>query len=188
MSNPSLEARIRELESREAIRQLVARYCYVVDNRDIPGIGALMARDASFRSKDGVMKAQGREAVVKHFHKLFSVLGMTNHFTHDHLIDFETPDLARGIVNSHAELIRFEQPIWVSLRYEDTYVCEAGRWYFGERLLGFSYFLNVEEYPRYLGDRMRMRAYDQPQAADWPEDTESFKAYMREFGAEKKQD
>ena len=185
MSSSSLEARIRELESRAAMQQLVARYCYVIDNRDTAGIGALFAPDARFASKDGVMEARGRAEIVRQFHKRFSVLGMSNHFTHDHLIEFKTPDLAHGIVNSHAELIRYEQPMWVSLRYEDTYVCEAGRWYFGERLLGFSYFLNVEEYPRYLGDRMRMRAYDQPQAADWPEDTETFKAYMRAFGTEK---
>ena len=185
MSNSSLEARIRELESREAIRQLVARYCYVIDNRDIPGIGSLFAPDACFRSLDRVMEARGRAAIVQQFHGRFSVLGMTNHFTHDHIIDFETPELAHGIVNSHAELVRYERPMWVSLRYNDTYVFSEGRWYFGERVLGFSYYLAVEDYPQYLGDRKRVRAYDQPQDADWPEGTETFKAYMREFGPEK---
>jgi ketosteroid isomerase-like protein len=182
MSNPSLEARIRELESREAIRQLVARYCYVIDNRDTAGIGAIFAPDARFASKDGVMEARGREAIVQQFHGRFAVLGMTNHFTHDHLIDFKTPELAHGIVNSHAELVRYDRPMWVSLRYEDTYVCEGGHWYFGERVLGFSYYLAVEEYAKYLTERKRMRAYDEPQEADWPEGTETFMAYMREFG------
>jgi ketosteroid isomerase-like protein len=183
MSAVTIESRLFELESREAIRQLVAKYCFVIDNRDIEGIAALMAPDARFRSKDGVMNATGRDAIIKQFDGRFSILGMTNHFTHDHLIELESPDRAHGTVNSHAELIVRGRPMWVSLRYDDTYVREAGRWYFGERLLTFNYYLDVEEYPKYLGERLRMRAYKEPQAADWPEGTDSWKAYAEAIKA-----
>jgi ketosteroid isomerase-like protein len=177
MSDATIESRIHALESREAIRQLVARYCFVIDNRDIEGIAALMAPDARFHSKDGVMDACGRDEVIKQFHGRFAVLGMTNHFTHDHMIWFEGAERAKGIVSAHAELFSKGRPMWTALRYEDTYICEGGRWYFSERLLSFCYYLDVEEYPKYLGELMRMRAYGKPLAADWPEGTATWKAY-----------
>ena len=45
MSAASLESRIRLLEDREAIRDLVARYTMVVDDRDIDAIGELFTPD-----------------------------------------------------------------------------------------------------------------------------------------------
>ncbi len=89
----TLELRVRELEAREAIRALVARYCLVIDDRDIDGIAALFTKTALFRSKDGVMNASGRAAIIEQFHGRFAVLGPSNHFTHDHIIWFEGDDV-----------------------------------------------------------------------------------------------
>ncbi|GAB4137912.1 MAG: hypothetical protein Tsb0016_03430 [Sphingomonadales bacterium] len=173
----TLETRIAALEAREEIRNLVARYCFVIDDRDIDGIAALMAPDAVFRSADGVMNARGRDAIIDQFHGRFAVLGMTNHFTHNHVINIDGADHGHGLVNSHAELYRNGRPMIVALRYQDRYVRHDGAWLFAERLLSFGYYLDVADYEALLGAPLRMRAYAQPQAADWPEATPSYQAY-----------
>lgn len=180
MTEQTLEHRLRRMEDRDEIRTLVARYGFVIDDRDLDGIGALFARDARFRSKDGVMDARGRDAILKQFEGRFSVLGMTIHYTHDHVIRFDDDDHARGLVSSHSELIRNGQPMLVALRYEDAYVREDGAWRFADRLLSFCYYMDVREYADLLGDRMRMRAYEKPAPADWPEGTDTFRRYMDE--------
>lgn len=166
-----LEQRIRALEDREAIRELVARYGIVIDNRDLAAVGELFCRDGRFRSRDGVMDAHGRGAVMEQFKGRYAALGPTNHFVHEHIVslDDDDPDQARGVVTSHAEVVRNGEPMWVAMRYADTYRREDGRWRFADRLLSFFYYLPVREYAQYVGAIDRMRAYDTPQNADYPE-------------------
>lgn len=172
-----LAARIRRLEDRDDIRTLVARYGFVIDDRDMAGIGALFTPGARFRSKDGVLDATGREAILRQFEGRFAVLAMTIHYTHDHVIWFEGEDRARGLVSSHSELVRHGKPMVVALRYEDVYERHGGAWKFADRLLSFCYYMDVREYADLLGNRRRMRAYETPAPADWPEGTESFTRY-----------
>jgi ketosteroid isomerase-like protein len=166
-----LEKRIRRLEDREEIRNLVARYAFAVDNRDICAITSLLADEVSFRSKDGVMNAVGRDAVMSQFETRFAALGHGAHYSHDHVVWFDdaSDDRACGLVSSHAELIRNGRPMITSLRYEDVYARERGRWVFADRLLSFFYYLNTDEYLKHFNQLQRMRANEQPQNADFPE-------------------
>ena len=179
MMSQMLEQRIQRLEDREDIRSLAARYTFAVDNRDLDAIEACFAENARFRSRDGVMKAEGRAAIMKQFEGRFSVLGPGAHYSHDHVIwfDDEKPDAARGLLSSHAELVRHEQPMIASLRYDDAYAREGGRWVFADRLLSFFYYLKTEDYVKRLAGEKRMRAYDTPQNADFPEALPSWRAY-----------
>jgi hypothetical protein len=181
----SLEARIARLEARAQIRDLIARYCFTVDARDIDGLGECFTRDGSFRSLDGQMQARGREAVIRQFHARFAVLGPSNHFTHDQLVEFlpDEPHRARGLVNSHAEVIRNAEPLWASLRYHDEYRWEEGRWRFADRLLEFFYYLNPGSYGDVMLSPLRNRAYPTPQAADYPERLDSWRNYYAEHPA-----
>lgn len=179
MPDTSLTARIRRLEDREAIRELVARYCLAIDGRDMQCIADCFTADGGFRSRDGVLNARGRAAVVQQFHGRFAVLGPTFHFTHDHLIrlDDDDGDRGSGTVTSHAELVRNGRPMWVALRYEDEYRREDGQWRFHDRLLSFMYYLPVRDYAAALTERDRMRAYDSAVPADWPEGLETWQRY-----------
>lgn len=60
-----LATRIARLEAESAIRQLVARYCFTIDDRDIDGIAALFTDDATVRSSDGTMDAIGLDAIMR---------------------------------------------------------------------------------------------------------------------------
>lgn len=164
----ALERKLRRLEDREAIRELVARYGFVIDDRDMEGIGELFHPDARFRSRDGGLDAQGREAVLDQFRDRFSVLGITNHFTHDQIITFENDDRARGLVNSHAEVVYKGKAMLAALRYSDIYVRDKGKWVFSDRLLSFAYYVPVEDYARVVTAGDRILAYENPLPADGP--------------------
>jgi uncharacterized protein (TIGR02246 family) len=165
----SLESRLAEVEDRVAIRDLTARYNFAIDDRDLKAVGELFTENCAFGSKDGAMRATGRDAVLKQFEGRFSVLGATNHFAHDHAVWFESPTRARGLLSIHAEVWRKEQPMVTALRYEDVYEKSEGLWRFSERLLSFFYYLNIRDYPVAMGTLERNHASDKPVAADFPE-------------------
>ena len=166
----SAEARLAEVEDRLAIQDLTARYNFAIDDRDLSSVGDLFADNGSFGSKDGAMRAVGRDAVLKQFEGRFSVLGATNHFAHDHVIWFESPSRARGQLSVHAEVWRKERAMVTALRYDDVYEKGAdGLWRFAERLLSFFYYLDVADYASAMGTLERNRAGDKPVAADYPE-------------------
>ena len=178
---PTLEERVRRLEDRVAIGELVARYCLVMDNRDVDAIENLFTADVRIWSADGAMDARGRQAVVELFRQRFAVLGPSNHFTHDRIVEFDTRDhdLATGVVLSHAEMQRKGQPMLAAMRYHDVYCRCDGRWLFRERGLTFMYYVPTAEYLDAFGPGLdrRMRAYDQPVAADWPEKLPTWQRY-----------
>lgn len=171
MHEHSLESRIARLEARDAIRELVARYGLVIDDHDLAGIRALFTADAHFASRDGVMAASGRDAIVEQFVGRFQVLGISNHFTHDHIIEFDDADpaSASGLVTSHAEVWRNGQALIGAMRYHDEYRLDAGTWRFQSRELAFLYYLPVTEYADGLGSTLRQRAYGDQRPADYPE-------------------
>jgi ketosteroid isomerase-like protein len=174
----TVEQRLRRLEDRAQLRELVARYGIAIDDRDIEVIADLFTADGRFRSQDGVMDARGRAAVLEQFRGRFAALKATNHIAHDQILTFgEDPDSADGLVTSHAEVWRNGRALIAALRYRDTYRREEGRWRFADRLLSFLYYLPVDEYAEGLGSRLRMRAYGDQRAADYPEGTPSWSLY-----------
>lgn len=179
----NLEQRIRRLEDREAIRTLISRYGLLVDQRDIEQVGLLFTKDGVFRSIDGKIDSSGRDAVIEQFHKRYAVLGPSNHFTHDIVTEFDEtdPDRATGWVNSHAEVVRNGAALWAALRYHDEYRREEGEWRFRRRELHFFYYLSPKDYPEALGQLLRNRAYAEPIAADYPENSATWRDYYAKY-------
>jgi 4-hydroxyphenylpyruvate dioxygenase len=89
-----IERRIRRLEDRVEIGELIARYGLVMDDRDIDGMPALFTPDIAIRSDDGVLDVTGVEGAVKMFCGRFAVLGPSNHVTHDRIITFDDDDIS----------------------------------------------------------------------------------------------
>lgn len=167
----SLEARIARLEAESQIRQLIARYCFTIDDRLRPEIAALFTDDATVRSADGVMNATGIDAIMQMYEGRFAALGPGAHYMHDVQIDFvgDGTEEAHGRVSGHAELERNGQMMACSIRYRDVYRNTAQGWRFHDREISFLYYVPVGDYPGILLGRDRNRAYDQPKPADFPE-------------------
>jgi uncharacterized protein (TIGR02246 family) len=178
MSSTDIAARLDRLEAESAIRALAARYCFAIDNHDLAAVADLFTADARVYSRDGVMDATGREAIIRQYEGRFAVLGPSNHVSHDHWIRFgDDPDRATGILSAHAELWRNETTMVTALRYDDVYRREDGVWRFQERALSFLYYVPLADYPEILGQRDRMRAYAEPAEADYPEQLRTWKDY-----------
>jgi ketosteroid isomerase-like protein len=179
MTQPmTTEARLRRLEDRAELAELIARYAVAVDDRDIEAIGALFTPDGAFRSKDGVMQARGREAVLEQFRGRFRALKLSYHFSHDHIFEFGADaDAATGLITAHAEVWRNGRALIGALRYQDSYRRHQGRWCFADRLLFFLYYLPVDEYATALGEPLRQRAYGDRRPADFPESLPTWQQY-----------
>jgi ketosteroid isomerase-like protein len=180
MTEQDFAARLRRIEDQAAIRDLVGRYGYVIDNRDIDGLAELFTRDALLQSQDGIMDARGREAIVTLYHGRFAALGPTFHFTHDHLLEFDpnNHDRATGVIAAHAEVTRNGATMLAAIRYHDEYRREPDRWRFAKRVLSFFYYTPVAQYEQAMRGPLRQRAYGDQRAADWPENLESWKRYQ----------
>ena len=138
---PTLEERVRHLEDRVAIGELIARYCLAMDNSDVGALESLFTPDARIWSADGVIDARGRQAAVEMFKRRIPALGPRNHFNHDRIVEFDhvDPDRATGLVLAHAEMRREGQPMLAAIRYQDVYQRCEGRWRFRERALSFTH-------------------------------------------------
>ncbi len=177
-----LERRIRRLEDRTEIGELIARYGLVMDDRDIAGMPALFTPDVEVHSLDGAMNASGRDAAVELFRRQLAAIGPSNHVTHDRIITFDDArtDHATGVVLSHAELSRSGVAMVAAIRYNDVYRRDAGAWRFRERIIGFMYFVDAAEYADALGPgvALRNRIFDRPRIADWPEPLKTWREFF----------
>ncbi|TXG93330.1 MAG: nuclear transport factor 2 family protein [Rhodocyclaceae bacterium] len=176
---PSLENRLARLEAESQIRQLVARYCFTIDDRDIAGIRALFTSDALLQSADGVMHARGIDAIMAQYDARFAVLGPGHHFMHDIQIDFigAGDQDATGRVSGHAELWRNDRMMVAAIRYNDRYRNTDDGWKIAERSIHFLYYVAIEDYPNILATPLRNHAYAHPLPADFPEPLPGWIAY-----------
>ena len=167
----NIESRIARLEAESQIRQLIARYCFTIDDRLRDEIAELFAEDATVRSNDGALNATGVDAIMAQYEGRFAALGPGAHYMHDVQIDFvgDGSKEATGRVSGHAELERNGKMMVCAIRYKDRYVNTPKGWKFAERTIGFLYYVPVAEYPNILLSADRNRAYEAPQPADFPE-------------------
>lgn len=180
----TLEDRIARLEAESQIRQLVARYCFYIDDREIDRVATLFTDDGTLRSADGVMNATGVGAIIDQYHGRFDVLGPGHHFMHDIQIDFvgDGKAEAAGRVTGHAELWRNGKMMVAAIRYKDVYRNTDDGWRFHDREISFLYYVPVSEYPDILSGPNRNHAYAQPAPADFPERLPSWIAYEKSRG------
>ena len=115
-----LEARLRRLEDRAAIDDLVLRYFLAADGDDPHGIVASFTEDASFLSS-GAVNASGRAAIVDFIAAARTAMGLTVHTLNYVLHGFDGEDEAHGLVGAHLELVLGGQSLYGAVRYQDCY-------------------------------------------------------------------
>lgn len=127
----SLEARVRRLEDRFEIGDLVVAYATLLDDAQWDALGELFTQDGVFGSPHST--TVGRDAVVENFRVKHAPFTWTWHDPHGHAVEFDDDDHARGTVIGYAELGNADGTIVTSIRYHDDYRREDGRWRFARR-------------------------------------------------------
>lgn len=165
-----LENRLRAVEDRLAIQQLITLYGFVMDERDSDGMSSLFTHDARLASADGVMDAEGLDRIVETYQSRYDALGATNHFVHGLVLRFDEldPDIAHGVVSGHAEVVRNDETFWVALRYLDDYRRTAHGWRIASRVMSYMYYAKVDDYAETMRGPDRTRVYGDARPADWP--------------------
>ncbi len=151
----TLEARIDRLESLDAIRQLPAKYALALDMRDMDAMVSLFVADVRVGKE-----ASGRQALRAYMDRtLRSPFTGTSHHIGGHVIEFDDPDHAHGIVYSKNEHETGNEWVIMQMMYVDDYVRQDGRWFFARRLPLYWYATDLNKPP--IGDnKMRWPGTD----------------------------
>jgi len=139
----SLEQRVRRLEDRLAINDLVVHYATLIDDAQWDALGELFTTDGVFGSPHST--TTGRAAVVENFRVKHAPFTWTWHDPHGHAVELIDDDHARGTVIGYAELGNDETTVVTSIRYLDDYRREDGRWRFARRTVLSLYGMSVDE-------------------------------------------
>jgi uncharacterized protein (TIGR02246 family) len=146
MTMTDLEARIDRLESLDAIRQLPAKYALALDMRDMDAMVSLFPADVRV-GKD----ASGRQALRAYMDRtLRSPFTGTSHHIGGHVIEFDDPDHAHGVVYSKNEHETGDEWVIMQMMYVDDYIRQDGRWFFARRLPLYWYATDLNKPP--IGD------------------------------------
>lgn len=171
-----LELRVRRLEDRAELADLVAKYNMFVDDHDLESLADLYADEAVF---DGhaLGRSEGREAVMDYFRARYDDYGPSYHYNHTQVIEFQSDDHATALVTAHVELAYRGVAMRGAYRYDDEYVRERGRWCFRQRKVNFYYIMPMEDLARRFEDPNRRRwPGTQPIPAELPESLATYQA------------
>lgn len=139
----TLEARIDRLESLDQIRQLPAKYALALDMRDMEAMVSLFPADV--RVGKG---ASGRQALRAYMDQtLRSPFTGTSHHIGGHVIEFDEPDHAHGVVYSKNEHETGDEWVIMQMMYIDDYARSEGRWCFARRLPLYWYATDLNKPP-----------------------------------------
>jgi hypothetical protein len=173
-----LAARIDRLESIDAIRQLAAKYSLALDMRDADAWVGLFPEDV----KVGGGKT-GRAALRDWFDETMRrQFDGTSHHIGGHIIEFDDPDHAQGVVYSKNEHETGAEWVIMQMMYVDRYRRIDGRWYFDRRLPLYWYATDLNKPP--VGARKMRWPGREPYEGGFHDYFPSWKAYWARADAE----
>lgn len=181
-ADDTLAARVRQLEDRRELGDLVARYCIAVDDRDLDTLIPLFTSDARMGHADGSAGGTGEASIRRYYEERLSGVATCFHYPHAQLVDFVDDDTATGVVLAHAEMAVDDQMVIAAIRYHDSYLREGGAWRFRERRLRFFYLMDVTELPTSIHGRDRKRWPGPPEPADLPDSLETYRSFRARVG------
>jgi hypothetical protein len=171
-----LLARIDRLESIDAIRQLAAKYSLALDMRDADAWAGLFPEDVRV-SKD----KSGRQALRDWFDETHRMqFDGTSHHIGGHIIEFDDPDHAQGIVYSKNEHETGAEWVIMQMMYFDKYERVDGRWYFRRRLPLYWYATDLNKPP--IGSRKMRWPGREPYEGTFHDLFPSWKEYWNRKG------
>jgi hypothetical protein len=167
-----IHARLDALESREQIRQLVARHALALDSRDLGTLVDLYVEDV--QTSDGRI---GRDALATWFDVSLRRYEVTFHLIGNHLIDLLDADHATGLLYCRPEYQVGDLWIVMPLQYRDRYERHRGRWYFRSRSVHAFYAADIRENPAAVPGRFHFPGAPVVPAAELPELWPSWRAF-----------
>jgi SnoaL-like domain len=128
------------LEEKDAIRELIGRYCFFIDLGKYDEWADTFAEEAVFEVS-GMFRFDGRAAIrefADHIPKNANGLPGMKHCTFNHVIDVSGE---RAKATCYLLVVREGTPLHVDIagRYEDELVKRSGRWLFTRRTAYFDY-------------------------------------------------
>jgi ketosteroid isomerase-like protein len=135
-------ARLDRMEALDAIRQLAAKYALAVDMRDIDAIVNLYVEDVRVTKEE-----RGRAALKRSFDGVLRGFTSSVHHIGGHIIEFDDPDSAHGVVYCRCEHEVGDKWVPMYLYYLDLYRRIGGRWFFGRRAVSQIYAVDIAERP-----------------------------------------
>lgn len=143
---------LERVVARDAIQQLAYRYAFAVDARDLDLLVSLFVPDVRVTREES-----GREAMRAFWVDSLREIGVSILFVGNHVIDFDDPDHARGVVYCRGQIQDGDRWIEQAIQYRDRYEKRAGEWLFVRR-----------QHVLWYGVETAERPLDQP-PANWPE-------------------
>ena len=139
----------------EAIRNLLGRYCELIDGGDFEGLADLFG-DAVLRDDDGHEVARGREAVARLYGggtRLHDGSPRTRHLTTNSIIDVDEEEGTATARSAYVVLQATDalalQPI-IAGRYRDRFARSGeGTWRFTERAFAIDLVGDLSHHLRY---------------------------------------
>lgn len=128
----TLEERIRRLEDRAELHDLVVAYFRATDDDDYDAMAACFAPDARFLAS-GFDGGTGRDAVIAFLKAARAGMKQTVHTPNYVQIEFHGDDRASGLVGAHLELGIGDDTVYAAVRYIDTYRRIDGDWQIATR-------------------------------------------------------
>ena len=173
----SLATRLKRLEARFAIMDLIHEYCSGIDDRDLDRFVSCFTVDAVVRHQDDALHLQGREAIREYYLRRFRDYGVTYHYPHSHFVETDGDSMAHGVVTGHAEMALDGEGWVAALRYTDQYRIEEGRWRFAERVIATWYYMRLSDLPGGLAATLRKHYRGALLPAELPESLETYKSW-----------
>ncbi|MES2492222.1 MAG: nuclear transport factor 2 family protein [Pseudomonadota bacterium] len=164
----SLEARIRKLEDRAEIQDLVARYFQVTDDDDLAALAECFTDDARFVAS-GFVGGESRAGIMEFLANARAAMTQTVHTPHYVQIAFDGPDSATGTVMAHLEIGIGGTTVYGAVRYYDVYRRERNSWRIAVRDMRTVHLSSWDEMARSLVDPRNVRwPGAEPVASDFP--------------------
>ena len=138
MAGDAIADRLRRLEDREQIRELMSQYCFVQDRghashaeADVQAFLTLCHPDVVWdNSPDGSRAHRGRAAVGRYLRALWARFDSCMHYAHNLSIAFESDDRARGRSSFYAVGDVDGEAFVAAGYYEDVFARSGGEWVF----------------------------------------------------------
>ncbi len=136
MTSARIEADVRELTDREAIRDLARRYAHHVWRKEVPAAIGLFTEDGEMDPGDAPV-IQGRDALIEAYQRMLGDADF-HPFVHNHVVELGGETATGTCCLDLRASVEGRSPIG-SGYYDDRYVPVDGEWKFRSRKLTLCY-------------------------------------------------